>query len=59
MPRKREFEKVTLRLRPGDREYIIENFPDTPMNQIVRKLVSNFVDRHGAGLKNANIEVEV
>lgn len=57
---KANLSKVTLRLREGDTDYIIDNFPETPMTQVIRHMVSGFVDRHRKEIKKIDIkEVEV
>jgi hypothetical protein len=49
-------EKVTIRLREGDREFLKENVPEIPMNQLIRRLVSNFVDSRRAGVRGLEME---
>jgi hypothetical protein len=43
--RDEKLDKHTLRLRAGDVEFIRDRFPKPGANAIIRRIISNFVDK--------------
>lgn len=41
-----KLEKVTVRLRAGDPQYLADAFPARGYNKALQAIVSSFVDRH-------------
>jgi hypothetical protein len=47
-------------LREGDKEYLADHFPEFPYNQLIRQIISSFVDEHRKKMRHAALEgVEV
>lgn len=42
---KTDLDKKTLNFRPGDFERLRDIYPEVPPSIVIRKLVSNFVDK--------------
>lgn len=49
-------EKHTLRLRPGDVNFLRDRFPRIPVNKTIRKIVSNAVDKLDRPVTEAELE---
>lgn len=52
MPKNVELEKVTLRLRKGDKEFIDMLYPNGKHNKVIRAIVSNFVNEKREALNH-------
>lgn len=54
-----KLEKHTLRLRPGDVDFIRDRFPRPGANAIIRRIISNFVDKvQGDNAAPVNVSLE-
>lgn len=53
---KQPLEKHTLRLRPGDVEYLRTRFPRVPVNRTIRFIISREVDRLDAPITDEELE---
>jgi hypothetical protein len=60
MPKDDGLQKHTLNLRVGDMEKIKEYYPDVPASNIIRMIVSRFIDQIEAGAEQtANVEIKL
>jgi len=60
-PSENELQKHTLNLRAGDWEALASYYPDIPTSNVVRMLVSRYVEQieeHGAS-PNARVEIKL
>lgn len=54
-----ELQKHTLNLRAGDMEKIRDFHPDLHASQVVRMLISRYVDQIEGGETNVSVEIEL
>ncbi len=60
MPKKTEdLQKHTLNLRRGDYERLQGLYPEIGAGAVIRRIVSNFLDRDSSGVDSKNVEVSV
>jgi hypothetical protein len=48
-----DLEKVTLRIRAGDKDFINSIFPTVGHNKVIRSIISNYVNKQREALNKA------
>ena len=59
MPKNEDLQKHTLNLRAGDMERIRDFFPEIPASNIVRQVISRYVDNIEGQETKAEVEIEL
>ena len=59
MPKDDGLHKHTLNLRAGDMEKIKDFHPDLPASQVIRMLVSRYVDQVEGGETKVEVEINI
>lgn len=59
MPKNEELQKHTLNLRAGDVEKLRDFFPDIPASNLIRTIISRYVDDLEGERKQLNVKVSI
>jgi hypothetical protein len=59
VPKNEELQKHTLNLRAGDVEKLRDFFPDIPASNLIRTIISRYVDDLEGERKQLNVKVSI